>query len=940
MGVVWWLGSDSSPGVILTHSRPTPPLAALLLLQALDELATSAVYLQWVSTGVVPCVEGGGHQRPNKAATVGRGIFIAMERALGDSYGNPGVDELSRLSCRAILPWLPSFSGSFTQAVPLTRIRDIAHRNDIPSDLKQEIKHTIQNKLHRNAGPEDLVATEAMLQRISAVPGQYSAPFVAEFRTFHAELKDFFNARTAFERLDDLQGGLDDTGKGAVNTLRAAKAALDSGTTQQALDDWLRAHGKELGATRGERERELVLATLHAATTVRACLVSMLSSGLRNDAPDSALVTRQGVRNAELALEEYGFVLASRVSTSLEADSASGVSTHWGPPLTACILLLRHLGLSGFRQAECAATEAGLAAARDNPLTGRPDPAATDATLAARAAVQRAQRLAESHSQALMSCFSGRAVTLGTGLGISAASAGVHGEACVRAAVSFPLSNLASWLLRACDAATGGDGTETLVAGTAVGTVISLPRLTPDALASAGVKKQQRVVVLLASADGDEDVSALGVDIAGLVLTQQLPHLSHLAVRARQQHTVLVTCAPGAALAQAAKAAVGKQALLKARPEGGATLSDPPSASAAPTAAAPTAKAASRKAGAVQKASSCALVPLSEATPETCGAKAATCGQLLRVAQKVSVSSPPAAFGAPDGCVLPFGSMEAALREAGTLDRYLQLCGELDAACAAGAPLDALCESAHILLAAARPPGGVLDKVQQRVSSRQAFVCVRSSANVEDLEGMSGAGLYTSLAGIPVADINALGGAVAAVWASLHTPRAVRARAAAGVRQGDAVMAVLLQEQVPSQLAFVLHTQAPGNKALVLAELCVGHGETLASGARGSGWRLEVGPPGVGAAPGAASGVTTRSFANFSTAALPPKPGVPGMVEVRVDYSRQALTVDPKARETLGARLGAVGRALQAELGGVAQDVEGAVVGDAIVVVQSRPQPL
>jgi phosphoglucan,water dikinase len=44
-------------------------------------------------------------------------------------------------------------------------------RNDIPQDLKREIKHTIQNKLHRNAGPEDLVATETMLGRITANPG-------------------------------------------------------------------------------------------------------------------------------------------------------------------------------------------------------------------------------------------------------------------------------------------------------------------------------------------------------------------------------------------------------------------------------------------------------------------------------------------------------------------------------------------------------------------------------------------------------------------------------------------------------------------------------------------------------------------------------------------------------------------------------------------------
>lgn len=60
--------------------------------------------------------------------------------------------------------------------------------------FQQEIKHTIQNKLHRNAGPEDLVATEAMLARITKNPGDYSEAFVEQFKIFHSELKDFFNA--------------------------------------------------------------------------------------------------------------------------------------------------------------------------------------------------------------------------------------------------------------------------------------------------------------------------------------------------------------------------------------------------------------------------------------------------------------------------------------------------------------------------------------------------------------------------------------------------------------------------------------------------------------------------------------------------------------------------------------------------------------------------
>lgn len=40
------------------------------------------------------------------------------------------------LIIRKIHPCLPSFKSEFTASVPLTRIRDIAHRNDIPHDLK------------------------------------------------------------------------------------------------------------------------------------------------------------------------------------------------------------------------------------------------------------------------------------------------------------------------------------------------------------------------------------------------------------------------------------------------------------------------------------------------------------------------------------------------------------------------------------------------------------------------------------------------------------------------------------------------------------------------------------------------------------------------------------------------------------------------------------
>lgn len=113
----------------------------------LDVLAPLYIYLQWISTGSIECAEGGGHFRPNRHAELSRIMFRSCEWVNGDGKKSA----MERLVARKMASKLPSFSEAFTASVPLTRIRDIAHRNDIPHDLKQEIKHTLQNKLHRCA---------------------------------------------------------------------------------------------------------------------------------------------------------------------------------------------------------------------------------------------------------------------------------------------------------------------------------------------------------------------------------------------------------------------------------------------------------------------------------------------------------------------------------------------------------------------------------------------------------------------------------------------------------------------------------------------------------------------------------------------------------------------------------------------------------------------
>jgi len=249
-------------------------------------------------------------------------------------------------------------------------------------------------------------------------------------------------------------------------------------------------------------------------------------------------------------------------------------------------------------------------------------------------------------------------------------------------------------------------------------------------------------------------------------------------------------------------------------------------------------------------------------------------------------------------------------------------------------------------------PDAVLRGIATTFPAGTPLIC-RSSANVEDLSGMSGAGLYDSILNVPSDQLQDVAAAITAVWASLHTRRAVLSRRAAGVKQADACMAVLVQMMLAPQFSFVLHTASPLGDApgTAVAEVAVGLGETLASGARGSAWRLAIEKE--------SGEVTTLAFANFTQALLPAaaaqpvaagvgsgsssssssSTGVLHECSVRLlDYSQQVLSRSSDARKQLGGRLGSVAALLERECGGP-QDVEGCCIGDGLFIVQTRPQP-
>lgn len=198
------------------------------LVSAIDALCYAGVYTEFVRQGAISCKEDGRHFRPNRHANLSRDVFTHLEMLL-QAVGARDDDLAAalRLVVRAIPPALPSFAEAFRVAQPLTRIRNIAHRDDIPMELKNEIKHTIQNKLHRCAGPEDLETTKNLLQRVHANRVQYSGGFVSELEAFYDELSAFFNQSDLCQRLREMRNGESPRAVEAIDRYLDAKSRSD-----------------------------------------------------------------------------------------------------------------------------------------------------------------------------------------------------------------------------------------------------------------------------------------------------------------------------------------------------------------------------------------------------------------------------------------------------------------------------------------------------------------------------------------------------------------------------------------------------------------------------------------------------------------------------------------------------------------------------------------
>ncbi|KAL9353251.1 hypothetical protein Peur_055931 [Populus x canadensis] len=198
--------------------------------------------------------------------------------------------------------------------------------------------------------------------------------------------------------------------------------------------------------------------------------------------------------------------------------------------------------------------------------------------------------------------------------------------------------------------------------------------------------------------------------------------------------------------------------------------------------------------------------------------------------------------------------------------------------------------------------------------------------------------------------------AIKKVWASKWNERAYFSTRKVKLDHDYLCMAVLVQEVINADYAFVIHTTNPssGDSSEIYAEVVKGLGETLVGAYPGRALSFickknDLNSPQVLGYPSKPIGlfirrsIIFRSDSNgedlegYAGAGLYDSVPMDEEEEVVLDYSSDPLITDEKFRRTILSGIARAGSAIE-ELYGSPQDIEGVIRDGNVYVVQTRPQ--
>ncbi|MFD1635175.1 phosphoenolpyruvate synthase [Haloplanus ruber] len=294
----------------------------------------------------------------------------------------------------------------------------------------------------------------------------------------------------------------------------------------------------------------------------------------------------------------------------------------------------------------------------------------------------------------------------------------------------------------------------------------------------------------------------------------------------------------------------------------------------------------------------------------TVGGKAASLGELTEAGLPV-----------PPGFVVTAGTYRTFIEEAG-IDEELFAAVDVDSEDSAA--LAAAHERAHELIMETDVPAsvreGILDAYRS-VGDGEAFVAVRSSATAEDLPDASFAGQQETFLNVTEADLIER---VKECWASLFSQRAIYYRNQQGFPHDEVDIAVVVQQMVDAEKSGVMFTSHPSTgDPRIIIEAAWGLGEAVVSGA--------VSPDNY---------VVDRHTSEVETATVATKKLMHVKDEATGETVEREVPEDKRDQRVLTQaeieRLVELGETVEDHYG-EPQDVEWAVAGGEVYMLQSRP---
>jgi alpha-glucan, water dikinase len=527
--------------------------------------------------------------------------------------------------------------------------------------------------------------------------------------------------------------------------------------------------------------------------------------------------------------------------------------------------------------------------------------------LHARSVTDRVGRWLQEFTREVYQRLQPNAEALGAALGVEAWTVPLFSEEVIRGGPAFTLSLLLRPLDRLLREAAGLGGWQVISPARASGRVRPVKRL----LDVQNERFTEPTVLVVEEVSGDEEIPA-GVRA---VLTSDAPDLvSHVAVRARNAGVLFATCFDAEEFHRLISLE-GKLLTLLVKPSGDVQYSEMPDAECRMQREKQTRKSSPAAFRIPHAAFSGWVIAQDKFAPGIVGGKSNNLNDLRgRLPDWIHL---------PKSLALPFGVWDRVLADPhnrAVRDECVALI-----ATAEQKPTDALATVRARLLQLKAPP-------EMQRALRECW----------------------QRAGLPSVPWEQTWHAIQRVWASKWNERAYLSREARGVAHDSLQMAVLIQEVVPADYAFVVHTANPLTKARdeIFAEVVLGLGETLVGNYPGRALsfvcRKNELKPEILTYPGKSvglygRGVIFRSDSNgedlegFAGAGLYDSFLAEEPQRRLLDYRAEKLVWDTGFRDDLLRSIARIGLEVERLLGSP-QDIEGAIAGGRFHVVQTRPQ--